>query len=163
MAEYVTSAQVDSYVADRPDSTAWTGATAGDKEDALKYSSKIIDSLLFVGKKYETDVTTQPLQWPRQIKTRHGWRIADLDSSGDAVVPQAIKDAVCEEILTRLSTVNSKRRQLQAGGVKSFKISEISETFDGSFQGGGVKGTPLWSWTAYHFLEPYLATGARSR
>lgn len=163
MAEYVTSSEVDSYVADRPDSTAWTGASSAEKEDALKYSSKLVDSLLFVGRKYETDISVQPLQWPRLIKTRHGWRIGDQDSSGDAVVPQAIKDAVCEEILTRLSTVNSKRRQLQRGGVKSFKLSEVSETFDGSLQGGGVLGTPLWSWTAYRLLEPYLAKGARAR
>ncbi|MGB3943214.1 MAG: DnaT-like ssDNA-binding protein [Methanothrix sp.] len=163
MAEYVTSSEVDSYVADRPDSTAWTGASSADKEDALKYASKIVDSLLFVGKKYETDISTQPLQWPRLIKTRQGWRIADLDGDGNAIIPWAVKYAVCEEILARLSTVNSKRRQLQAGGVKSFKISEISETFDGSFKGGGVMGTPLWSWTAYRLLEPYLAVGARSR
>lgn len=163
MAEYVTSAEVDSYVADRPDSSAWTGASSAAKEDALKYSSKLVDSLLFVGKKYETDISEQPLQWPRLIKTRHGWRIADLDGDGNAIIPWAVKYAVCEEILARLSTVNSKRRQLQAGGVKSFKISEISETFADTLQGGGIKGTPLWSWTAYRLLEPYLAVGARSR
>jgi hypothetical protein len=163
MATYVDSDEMDDYVADRPDSTAWTGASSADKEDALKYASKIVDSLLFVGKKYETDISSQPLQWPRLIKTRQGWRIADLDADGNVVVPQAIKDACCEEILARLSTVNSKRRQLQAGGVKSFKISEISETFADTLQGGGIKGTPLWSWTAYRLLEPYLAVGARSR
>jgi len=163
MAEYVTSSEVDSYVADRPDSTAWTGASSAEKEDALKFSSKLVDSLLFVGKKYETDISEQPLQWPRLIRTGHGWRVTDLDGDGNAIIPWAVKYAVCEEILTRLSTVNAKRRQLQAGGVKSFKISEISETFDGSFKGGGVMGTPLWSWTAYRLLEPYLAVGARSR
>lgn len=163
MAEYVTSSEVDNYVADRPDSTAWTGASSAEKEDALKYSSKLVDSLLFVGRKYETDISEQPLQWPRLIRTRHGWRVADLDVDGNAIIPWAVKYAVCEEILARLSTVNSKRRQLQAGGVKSFKISEISETFDGTFQGGGIKGTPLWSWTAYRLLEPCLAVGARSR
>ncbi len=163
MATYVDSDEMDDYVADRPDSSAWTGASSADKEDALKYSSKIVDSLPFVGKKYETDISTQPLQWPRLIKTRRGWVISDLDADGNAVVPQAIKDAVCEEILARLSTENAGRRKLQRGGVKSFKLSEVSETFDGSLQGGGVLGTPLWSWTAYRLLEPYLAKGARAR
>jgi len=162
MATYVDSDEMDDYVADRPDSTAWTGASTADKEDALKYASKIVDSLPFVGKKYETDISEQPLQWPRLIKTRRGW-VVERDADDNVVIPQAIKDAVCEEILARLSTVNAKRRQLQAGGVRSFKISEISETFDGSFKGGGVMGTPLWSWTAYRLLEPYLAVGARAR
>jgi hypothetical protein len=116
-----------------------------------------------VGKKYETDISSQPLQWPRSIKTRRGWVISDLDADGNVVVPQAIKDAVCEEILARLSTENAGRRKLQRGGVKSFKLSEVSETFDGSLQGGGILGTPLISWTAYRLLEPYLAKGARAR
>ena len=163
MATYVDSDEMDDYVADRPDSSAWTGASSADKEDALKYSSKIVDSLPFVGKKYETDISTQPLQWPRSIKTRRGWVISDLDADGNVMVPQAIKDAVCEEILARLSTENAGRRKLQRGGVKSFKLSEVSETFDRSLQGGGVLGAPLWSWTAYRLLEPYLAKGARAR
>lgn len=162
MATYVDSDDVDSYVADRPDSAAWTGATTAEKADALIYSSKIIDSLLFIGKKYETDISVQPLQWPRLVKTRHGWRIADLDSSDEPCVPQAIKNACCEEIIARLDTTNAKRQKLQAGGVKSFKISEISETFDGTLKGGGVQCTPLVSWMAYRFLEPYLAKGAKS-
>lgn len=163
MATYVDSDEMDDYVADRPDSSAWTGASTADKEDALKYSSKIVDSLLFVGKKYETDISTQPLQWPRSIKTRRGWVVADRDADDNVVIPQAVKDAVCEEILARLSTENAGRRKLQRGGVKSFKLSEVSETFNDTLQGGGVLGTPLWSWTAYRLLEPYLAKGARAR
>jgi hypothetical protein len=158
----VTSSEVDSYVADRPDSTAWTGASSAEKEDALKYSSKLVDSLLFVGKKYETDISEQPLQWPRLIKTRRGW-VVERDADGNVVVPQLIRDAVCEEILARLDTTNDARRALQEGGVKSFHLSDLSETFDSSMQGGGILGTPLRSWTAYRLLEPYLAKGARSR
>jgi hypothetical protein len=163
MAEYITSDEMDAYVADRPDSSAWTDATEAEQEDALKYASKLVDSLPFVGKKYETDISSQPLQWPRLIKTRQGWRISDLDADGNAVVPQAIKDAVCEEILARLSPTGDERRALQASGVKSFRISDLSETFDPAMEGGGIKGTPLISWTAYRMLEPYLAKGARAR
>jgi len=164
MAEYITSSEMDAYVADRPDSSAWTGASSADKEDALKYSSKIVDSLPFVGKKYETDISSQPLQWPRSIKTRRGWVISDLDADGNAVVPQAIKDAVCEEILARLDTSNNARRRLQEAGVKSFNVTgKLSETFDSTRKGGGIMGTPLRSWTAYRLLEPYLAKGARAR
>ena len=159
MTEYVTSEEMDAYAADRPDSSAWTGATEADQEDALKYSSSLVDSLLFVGRKYDTD---QALQWPRLIKVRGGWTV-ERDTEGDVCIPQAIKDAVCEEILARLSPTGDERRALQASGVKSFRISDLSETFDPAMQGGGIKGTPLISWTAYRLLEPYLAKGARAR
>jgi hypothetical protein len=116
-----------------------------------------------VGKKYETDISSQPLQWPRLSKTRQGWVVADRDADDNVVVPQAIKDAVCEEILARLDTSNDSRRSLQADGVKSFRLGDLSETYTGEMQGGGILGTPLRSWTAYRLLEPYLAKGARAR
>lgn len=163
MTEYVSSDEMNAYVADRPDSSAWTDATEAEQEDLLKYVSKIVDSLLFIGKKYKTDITEQPLQWPRLVKTRHGWRIADLGADDSAVVPQAIKDAVCEEILARLDTSNDARRALQESGVKSFRLSDLSETYTSEMRGGGILGTPLRSRTAYRLLESYLAKGARSR
>lgn len=162
MTEYITSDEMDTYAANRPDSTAWSGASSADKEAALKYASKLVDSLPFVGKKYDTDISSQPLQWPRLIKVRGGWTV-ERDAEGDVCIPQAIKDAVCEEILARLDTTNDKRRALQEGGVTYFKLGELWEEYDGSLQGGGIKGTPLRSWTAYRLLEPYLAKGARSR
>ena len=162
MTEYITSDEMDAYVADRPDSSAWTGASSALKEDLLKYVSKLVDSLPFVGKKYETDISAQPLQWPRLIKTRQGWKV-ERDADDNVCIPQAIKDAVCEEILARLDTTNDKRRKLQEGGVRSFHVSDVSETFDASMKGGGIKGTPLVSWTAYRFLEPYLSLGGRAR
>lgn len=162
MAQYVSDSEMTAYAADRPDSTAWTDASTAEKEDALKYASKLVDSLLFVGKKYDTDISSQPLQWPRLIKVRGGWTV-ERDADDNVVVPQAIKDAVCEEILARLDTSNDSRRSLQADGVKSFRLGDLSETYTGEMQGGGIKGTPLISWTAYRLLEPYLAKGARAR
>jgi hypothetical protein len=161
--EYVTSDEMDAYVVDRPDAVAWD-ALSGDEQDALLvYVSGLVDSLPFIGKKFEYDITTQPLQWPRLIKTRRGWVVADRDADDIPVIPQAIKDAVCEEALARLDTSNDQRRKLQEGGVTNFKLGELWEEYDGSLQGGGIKGTPLRSWAAYRLLEPYLAKGARSR
>ncbi len=120
MVEYITSSEMDAYVADRPGSSAWTGASSALKEDLLKYVSKLVDSLPFVGKKYDTDLSTQPLQWPRLIKTRQGWVVADRDADDNVVVPQAIKVAVCEEIMARRDTTNDLRRMLQEGGVTYF-------------------------------------------
>lgn len=162
MAEYLTTSEMTAYCADRPNSSAWSAASATEKATLLKYVSKLVDSLPFVGKKYEYDITEQPLQWPRVIKTRRGWVVA-RDADDNVVIPQAIKDAVAEEILARLDTTNDKRRSLQEGGVKSFKLSDLSETFTDDLKGGGILGTPLRSWTAYRLLEPYLAKGARAR
>ena len=132
MVEYITSSEMDAYVADRPGSSAWTGASSALKEDLLKYVSKLVDSLPFVGKKYDTDLSTQPLQWPRRIKTRQGWVVADRDADDNVVVPQAIKDAVCEEILARLSPAGDERRALQADGTIHIEVagSTIAGTID---------------------------------
>lgn len=159
---YVSAEQMDAYVADRPGSSSWDDLDETAQTAHIVYTSKLIDSLPFVGKKYETDISEQPLQWPRLIKTRRGW-VVERDADGNAVVPQLIRDAVCEEILARLDTTNDARRALQEGGVKSFHLSDLSETYTGEMQGGGILGTPLRSWTAYRLLEPYLAKGARSR
>lgn len=83
----------------------------------------------------------------------------ERDADDNVVVPQAIKDAVCEEILARLSPIDGKRHALQADGVKSFRLGDLSETYGDDLRGGGIKGTPLISWTAYRLLEPYLAKG----
>jgi hypothetical protein len=160
--EYVDSDEMDSYVADRPEAESWDALSGDEQEALLGYVSGLVDSLPFTGRKYETDLTEQPLQWPRLIKVRGGWRV-ERDADDNVVVPQAIKDAVCEEALARLDTSNDARRALQEGGVKSFHLSDLSETYTGDLQGGGIKGTPLRSWTAYRLLEPYLAKGARSR
>jgi hypothetical protein len=160
--EYVDSDEMDSYVADRPGAESWDALSGDEQEALLVYVSGLVDSLPFTGRKYETDLTEQPLQWPRLIKTRRGWAV-ERDGDGNICIPQAIKDAVCEEILARLDTSNDARRALQEGGVKSFHLSDLSETFSGEMKGGGILGTPLRSWTAYRLLEPYLAKGARSR
>ncbi len=163
MAEYVTSDEMDAYVADRPDAAAWDALTGDEQEALLVFVSGLIDSLPFTGKKYEYDIETQPLQWPRLIKTRRGW-VAERDADGVAVIPGPIKDAVCEETLARLDTTNDSRRKLQEGGVKSFNIGgKLSEAYGAELKGGGILSTPLRSWTAYRLLEPYLAKGARVR
>ena len=157
---YVTVEEMDEYVADRPDEEAVWGDLTEDEQGALlTYVSGLVDSLPFTGKKYDT---SQELQWPRYIKARGGWRV-ERDAEGDVVVPTAIKNAVCEEVLARLDTSGDARRALQEAGVKSFKLSDLSETYGDEVRGGGIKGTPLRSWTAYRLLEPYLAVGARSR
>ena len=156
--EYVDIDGMDDYVLDLPTAALWDALDEGEQEAILIYVSKLVDSLPFTGRKYDT---SQALQWPRLIKVRGGWKV-ERDGDGEVCIPTAIKDAVCEEVLARLDTSNDARRALQEGGVKSFRLSDLSETFDSSMQGGGIKGTPLRSWTAYRYLEPYLAKGAKA-
>ena len=156
--EYVDIDGMDDYVLDLPTAALWDALDEGEQEAILIYVSKLVDSLPFTGRKYDS---SQALQWPRLIKARGGWK-AERDDDGEVAIPQPIKDAVCEEVLARLDTSNDARRALQEGGVKSFRLSDISETFGDDHQGGGIKGTPLRSWTAYRLLEPYLAKGAKA-
>lgn len=159
--QYVDADEMDIYVADRPEASLWDALDEDEQEAILIYVSKLVDSLPFVGKKYDTDPSTQPLQWPRLIKARGGWKV-ERDAEGDVCIPPSIKDAVCEEILARLDTMNDKRRALQEAGVKSFRLSDLSESYGDDLQGGGIRGTSLRSWTAYRLLAPYLSTGARA-
>lgn len=155
---YADADEMAAYVADRPEAALWDALDEDEQEAILIYVSGLVDALPFTGRKYDT---SQPLQWPRLIKTRQGWRV-ERDADDNVVVPQPIKDAVCEEILARLDTTNDARRALQEAGVKSFRLSDLSESYGDDLQGGGIKGTPLRSWTAYRLLEPYLSTGARA-
>jgi hypothetical protein len=65
-------------------------------------------------------------------------------------VPQAVKDATCEEALALLERGNSQRRKLQAEGVVSMNIGGLGETY----AVGSGKG--LLSQEAKELLRPWL-------
>lgn len=101
---YVTVAEADTYFGDRPESTAWTGATADQKAAALIYATRRIDQETFKGHpaKPLTDRAssgdTQALKWPRySVPTPDGWY---YDQS---VVPECVKRATMELALAMLA------------------------------------------------------------
>ena len=150
---YVSSSESDTYFADDPRVTGWDTLTDNEKDWYLKRVTKIIDTLPLRGVKYLTD-GTQDLQFPRQY--REGYDMDEL--TGEAEVPQQVKDACCEEALALyLEQAGSgvSRAALQEAGVQSYQIPGIiSETFRA---GAGSSRYGLRSPDAYRLLSRYIA------
>lgn len=135
ISSYVTVEEATTYFDSRLYAEAWDGSSAADKRKAintLNMATKIIDRQLFKGRKADPD---QELAFPRYP---------------DAEVPQAVKDACCEEALALLERGNNQRRKLQAEGVTSITIGSLSETYA---PGAGKK---LLSQEARELLRPWL-------
>lgn len=153
---YISVEDADTYFATRLYATSWTSATEANKTAALTTAQRRIDTLYFRGQKYETTNEGQEEEWPRLINDE----IIEWDSTiSEAVVPDAIKYATCEEALTLLQKgdpTSSPRATAQNEGVKSIKLADgTSESYDlGKTK--SLKG--LQSQEAYALLKPFLAT-----
>lgn len=124
---YVTQAEADAYFAARFGSATWTALSGSDKETALRHATRNIDTNRLRGWKV---TETQALEFPRY---RPNWQ----DELGVVYpaneIPKAVKDACCEEALWVASHAStggqSPRQQLQAEGVQSFSVGDLSESF----------------------------------
>ena len=129
---YVSLAEANKYFSNRLHADAWAEASDADKEKALAMAAKAIDRQPLRGRKTETG---QTLAFPRYPDTE---------------VPEAVKEACCEEALAILERGNSQRRRLQQEGVQSFSLGNMSETY----VVGAGKG--LLSQEAKELLKPWL-------
>jgi len=68
----------------------------------------------------------------------------------DTEVPEAVKEACCEEALALLERGNSQRRKLQQEGVQSFTLGNMSETYIAG------AGHGMLSQEAKELLRPWL-------
>ena len=87
---YANAADGDAYHDGHLYATAWTGATAEQKEAALVMATRLIDSQYQFGGVLTDE--EQSLQWPRE-DSRNPDGADFLDSD---VVPQAVVNATCE-------------------------------------------------------------------
>jgi len=129
---YCTIEYADEYFKNRLHAESWSGADSETKEKALKQATRAIDWQLLIGRKTNPE---QELAFPRYPDTE---------------VPEAVKEACCEEALAILEIGNSQRRKLQQEGVQSFSLGNMSETF----AAGAGKG--LLSQEAKELLRPWL-------
>lgn len=129
---YVTLAEAEAYLLGRLRTSGWDAAAKRDKQKALIMAARDIDALTFKEHKDDVDFDNaqpskpaQPLAFPRTYT---------LDGDGDAVVPQEVKDAQCEQVLHLLGAGegSERRRRLQAQGVTSFSTEGMSESYDRS-------------------------------
>ena len=148
-----TEATAREYFADDPRATAFIALASTAIAWYLARATKIIDALPLRGTKYLTD-GTQSLQFPRQY--REGYDMDEL--TGEAEVPQRVKDACCEEALAlylEQAGGSSSRAALQEAGVQSYQIPGIiSETFRA---GASTGRYGLRSANAYRLLSRYIA------
>lgn len=145
---YVDVATASAYLADHIDGAGWTDATAARQETALVTATRAIDRLALRGAPADDE---QALAFPRREMTGYGWAL-------QATVPQAVRDAVCEEALALLDGERRQRQQLQAEGVASFSLGALSESYRA---GGSGASTGLASSTARALLGPYIARTLR--
>lgn len=129
---YCTIEYADEYFKNRLHAESWGETSEADKEKALKQATRAIDRQLLTGRKTNPE---QELAFPRYPDTE---------------VPEAVKEACCEEALAILERGNSQRRKLQQEGVQSFTLGNMSETY----APGGGRG--LLSQEAKELLRLWL-------
>lgn len=132
---YCTTEEANEYFAERLHAESWGQADDSTKDKALKQATRTIDRQPLRGRKTDPE---QELAFPRYPDTE---------------VPEAVKEACCEEALAILESGNSQRRKLQQEGVQSFSLGNMSETF----AAGAGKG--LLSQEAKELLRPWLLGG----
>lgn len=129
---YVDLNEANEYFSNRLHAEAWANATESDKRKALVMATKAIDRQPLKGRKTDDK---QPLAFPRYPDTE---------------IPQAVKEACCEEALTILERGNNQRRKLQQEGVQSVTVGNVSETY----KTGAGRG--ILSQEAKELLRPWL-------
>jgi hypothetical protein len=129
---YCTIEEANEYFSGRLHAESWGQSDESTKEKALKQATRAIDRQPLRGRKTNPE---QELAFPRHPDTE---------------VPEAVKEACCEEALALLERGNSQRRKLQQEGVQSFTLGNMSE----SYAAGAGRG--LLSQEAKELLKPWL-------
>jgi len=129
---YCTIEYANEYFAGRLHAESWGQTDESTKEKALKQATKTIDRQPLRGRKTNPE---QELAFPRHPDTE---------------IPEAVKEACCEEALALLERGNSQRHKLQQEGVQSFTLGNMSETY------APGAGRGLISQEAKEILRPWL-------
>jgi len=166
---YVTLAEANAYMLTRIGAETWLSASDADNAAALIMATRRIDSERLRGIKYDDE---QVLEFPRLMWGKGEQRYSEEHERytsiapnagwiGEEEVPQAIKDAECEEALDILKSVaqTTDRIALQAQGVTSVRIGDFYETY-GAGGRSAVTKTAMRSSDATLLMRPYLAGNA---
>jgi hypothetical protein len=129
---YIDIEEANEYFAGRLHAEVWEQADESTKEKALKQATRQIDRQPLKGRKATDE---QELAFPRYPDTE---------------LPEAVKEACCEEALALLERGNSQRHKLQQEGVQSFSLGNMSETY------AAGAGRGLLSQEAKELLRPWL-------
>ena len=145
---YVSLEEANEYFAQRLGADYWASLDDEQKEKALITATKKIDRLPFIGSKKDP---AQPLQFPRIPLGQN--------------VPQAIKDAVCEEALTELQFLNANDEDVYNGALtgnyQSLKLGDATITYGSTAgsQSGQTNYNGIMSKNAAELLQGYIQVG----
>ena len=149
---YITVDEATTYFGERLRSDAWTAASTADREKALIMSCRHIEAARPMIQRgtigaYAPSNRTQALSFPRK---------KDWKSGPGYYIPQAVKQAQCEEVLALLArgAETDRRRALQAAGVTTFSVDGLSESY-----GSPAAQHPIESAEARALLASYLRKG----
>ena len=136
---YLSIAEAQVYFNQRLSVECWDDASVADKNAALAQATIAIDNINFRGLKTSS---TQERQFPRDADTE---------------VPQDVLGAVCEEVLTLLEYIDS-RKEFENLSLVSLGYANVKSTYDRSSLPLHVLAG-LTSSTAYIKLKPYIRSG----
>ena len=116
---YVSVSTASSYFADHGSPAAWSSASGGAKDAALRYAAVWMDgNWNWVG---EIVTGTQARSWPRYGAEDHEYRDIAYDS-----VPQRIQDAQCELALVHLTDALNAVTDTSGAELKSIKLDVMA-------------------------------------
>jgi len=143
---YLAVVDADAYFLDRLNTSAWDGASAGDKSASLIQATKAIEAMSFTGSRSES---TQKLSFPRS-----GVYVDNIliDSTK---VPQDVKDAVCEYAILMLQEDYTTPDDLEA--FESITLGAIKVDTKSSSGSNGKPIPPMVS----ALLDKYKDTSVR--
>jgi len=120
---YITRADADTYFADRLNTSDWDNATTSNKDAALMTATSLLDmGFEWVG---AIRTTTQALRWPRSGSLDRDGREYNYD-----LVPQPIKDAVCDTALALLQRNLMEIPEVQGLGMSEGSTNNASFVYD---------------------------------
>jgi len=114
---YLTVAEADVYHNARLHNDEWIDADPPDKEKALKWATRLLDNLDWVGN--ASDQNVQALRWPRYDVYNRESDYYDYD-----IIPQWLKDATSE--MAWLLIISDTTRDADTKGYHMIKVGPIT-------------------------------------
>jgi len=170
---YVTEAQADGYFAEGLRTGVWEGWSGSDRQGALIQATAQIEStggarasehsparVLFHGSPYATHEYDAETQKYVPAQALHFPRKQDVDPNGEPVIPQSIREAVCEQAYWLMERRDNPglvdRERLQAEGVRRVSADGLSEEYGGRWRPDGIAPE------AWRRVRPYLRSAFRT-
>lgn len=143
---YATVTQANAYIKDYYSSTdslrlQWEALDDGDKQVLLNRAEQTIDLLPYTGRPVQRDKA-----FPRKPDEEYSLQMAQV--------------ATIELAVHQFNDEAKERFELQAQGVKSYKIGDLSETFGNGAGASGYSGIDEYSFSiVFPYLKDWLGGG----